>query len=58
MSGEWEIRLMVVAMLFSPMILLAIFAVCSAVLQRMLDVELHGHHLHPRPAWSMHHRGR
>jgi hypothetical protein len=44
-------------MLFSPIILLGIVAGCNAVFERMQEVDLHGRHHYPRPAWSMHHRG-
>ena len=56
MSGESEIQLMVVVMLFSPIILLGTMAGCNALFQRMKEVELHGRHHHHRVAWSMHHR--
>ena len=54
MSGESEIKLMLLVTLFSPIVMLGIVAACNAVFQRMNDIELHWTHHHPRVTWSMH----
>ena len=56
MWSELELKLMVIAMLFSPIILLGLVATCNAVFQRMEEVELHERHHPARVAWNAHHR--
>lgn len=51
MSGENEVRILVLGMIFSPWILLAVITGCNTITGRIARAELRWTH-HPRPALS------